>query len=182
MVKAVDPRRCHAWCLFRSRSQHFAVRVDCVSEIVPLDRLVRLPYGPPELLGLCSVRRDVIPVFDAGDSSATAGQDLQPVNSALILQAEQGAWGLGIHREGIVVDDPRTQDDESDSDEIVAPIEPVDELRRGDTTYTVIHPEKVWIKLRASVERWYHHRGPAASELAGSLSSAALLVAKGESA
>src|SRR5947209_17970221 len=103
MVKTVDERRSHAWCLFRSDSRHFAVRVDYVSEIVPLDRLVHLPYGPPELLGLCSVRRDVIPVFRVTASDSGEMEAAEPANSALILQAEQGAWGVAIHREGIIV-------------------------------------------------------------------------------
>jgi chemotaxis signal transduction protein len=144
-----------AWCLFRSQSRALAVPLDRVSEIVAVDRLVRVPLSPPELLGLCTVRREVIAVLRLDtEASQAGGQETRPT-AVLVLRGDQGRpWGIGINRDGITVLDETPADEEGNLLDPEARTPP-DVIRRGDDVYTVVHPDKAWAVVRAAVERWY---------------------------
>jgi chemotaxis signal transduction protein len=160
MISTADSRRSHAWCLFRSLSQPYAMRLDCVTEVVSVDRLVRLPLGPPELIGLCTIRRDVIPVIGLVDGRPGAVEFTAGTSAVLIVQAGQGTWGIGVNREGIsVVDESADGSDEpsAEPEEVSARASSV---RKGDIVYTVIHPELAWSSVRMAVERWYSQCRP----------------------
>jgi CheW-like domain len=160
MLNTPETRRSHAWCLFWSLSRPYAVRLDCVSEVVSVDRLVRLPLGPPELMGLCTIRRDVIPVVGLVDGRPAAVASVAGTTAVLILQAGQGTWGIGISREGIAVVDESAEGGDD------VRIEPADlpgresGIHKGDTFYAVIHPELAWSSVRTAVERWYGRFSP----------------------
>ena len=82
-----------AWCLFRSGARPYAVRLDAVAEIVDADGLVRLPLSPPRVLGLFTLRRDVVPVLRMaeGQDDDPGGPDTKLV--VLILRTEGGRLG-----------------------------------------------------------------------------------------
>jgi chemotaxis signal transduction protein len=144
-----------AWCLFRSFQQPYAIPLECVSEVVSVESLVRLPLGPPELLGLCTIRRDVIPVVGLIDGRpAEAGAHQNP-SAVLVIRAERETWGIGISREGIIVDDQQLGEDESAMAAGLGPRVQAESVRRGETSYTVIDPEALWRSVRGLVERWY---------------------------
>jgi chemotaxis signal transduction protein len=162
MVNIVDARRSHAWCLFRSLSQPYAVRLESVLEVVSVDRLVRFPLGPPELMGLCTIRRDVIPVIGLVDGRPAPVDAASGTTAVLILQAGQGTWGVGINREGIAVVDQSADTSAEPGAESAELEEGVAGIRKGDTIYTVIHTEQAWASVRTTVERWYSRFCPPA--------------------
>jgi purine-binding chemotaxis protein CheW len=160
MASAPDTTRPHAWCLFRSQSARLAIPLDRVGEVVAVDRLVPVPLSPPELLGLCTIRREVIPVvrLNCDDGQATA----QATRAATVLTVrteQHRLWGIGIHRDGITVFDEtiteegtpaaRSWDDDASNT-----------IRRGDELYTILHPDQTWAAVRGTVERWYRDSCP----------------------
>ncbi len=143
-----------AWCLFESASRLWAIPLENVAEIIAVDRLVRMPLCPPDLLGLCTLRREAIPVFWPVHDGSSAGV-LSPSHVVLILRVAQGLWGIPVLREGTVVhedDQPLgpanatgPEGSEADGDAIV----------RGKLTYRILDPEAAWHEARRSIERWY---------------------------
>lgn len=152
-----------AWCLFESSSRHWAVPLENVAEIIAVDRLVRMPLCPPDMLGLCTVRREAIPVFWPIHDEASAGT-LTPSHVVLILRVAQGLWGMPIVREGTTVleEDPglvgpppspargssgASASSEGDDD--------ASAIVRGKLRYRRLDPETAWHEARRSIERWY---------------------------
>lgn len=145
-----------AWFLFRCLDQPYAVRLESVSEIIPADRLIRLPLAPPELVGLCAIRRDIIPVVALPGGPSRPASSLDATSAVLVLHAEQGVWGIGISREGVAVVEAEPQEDR------LAPAPghpemPHRTICRCGSVYSVIHPERAWAGVRASVVRWYSY-------------------------
>ena len=89
------------WCVFRSGPRTYAVGLGAVAEIIEAESLVRLPLGPPCVLGYCTFRRDVVPVVRLADEPAEA--DPEARLTIMILRTEQGVWGVQIERGGAVV-------------------------------------------------------------------------------
>lgn len=145
------------WCLFKSDSRPFAVGVEAVAEVVEADKLVRLSLCPPEILGLCTVRRDIVPVLSLTPGPGAelhAGSDTDRRNIVLILHSEHGAWGIRIDREGTVVAegvlDPAAGAQAGPTGPAIAGT-----LRRGDQSHAVIDPARTWRNVRENVEAWY---------------------------
>jgi purine-binding chemotaxis protein CheW len=143
-----------AWCLFQSGSESYGLRLEVVAEVVEIERLVRLPHSPPQVVGLCSLRRDIIPIIRLNEDAAA---DTHPVGAKLLvlfLRTKKGTWGLRINAEGTIVA-------EEGLDEISRQVtERTDEptaLVRGDTSYRVIDPERTWQNVRDRVDDWYCH-------------------------
>jgi hypothetical protein len=93
-----------AWCLFRIDSRPYTVGLESVAEVVEAEGLVRLPLGSHRVLGLCTFRRDVVPVIAldpaAGPASDLARSDPRPL--VLILR---------IDRSGTIVAEARLEDE-----------------------------------------------------------------------
>lgn len=161
---AVNPTQTQAWCLFRSMSQSFAVPLDYVAEVVSVDQLLRLPLSPAEVIGLCTIRREVIPVVRLLDRENDPREPADLINAVLVLQAEQGLWGIGINREGIAVVEgfPGFIEPSARCENIAGA---AGTIRRGDLLHTVINPVRAWATLRASIERWYSRIGSSAPSL-----------------
>lgn len=146
------PRR--PWCLFKSDSRPFAVGLDAVAEVVQAERLVRLALCPPQVVGLCTVRRDIVPVLSL--TALEGGEEQEPEGRTvvLILRSEEGVWGIRADREGTAVadgqlDPAQTLQAERGGAAIVGT------LRRGDVAHAVIDPGQTWRNVREHVEAWY---------------------------
>jgi purine-binding chemotaxis protein CheW len=141
------------------------VGLEAVAEVVEADRLVRLAHCPPQVLGLCTVRRDIIPILSLAPAPTQAQVQTEAESEgpeaaresrlvALILRSDLGAWGIRIDREGTVVAD--------DAAVTLASSPGVDHgatvlgtLRRGESTHTIIDPVQTWHNVRGTVEAWY---------------------------
>jgi chemotaxis signal transduction protein len=153
-VSTPEPSTSRPWCLFKSDSRPFAVALEDVAEVVDVERLVRLSHSPPHILGLCSVRRDILPIvaLTLGPGGTERVVEVRPV--AMILRTSQGTWGIRIDREGTVVT-------EGAPDDIPVPAQAADGpaivglLHRGDQAHAVIDAEQTWRNVRTSVEHWY---------------------------
>ena len=144
------------WCLFRCGDSGYAVGLESVAEVVEVGRLVRLPHSPPRVLGLCSLRRELIPVIGLNDPrpDPLAAQSAAPAGRlVLILRTGRGTWAVQINDEGTIV----AEEGLDESTETPTPLGPVfmGTVRRGDSTYAVIEPEATWQNVRQSVEDWY---------------------------
>ncbi|HEV3164828.1 MAG TPA: chemotaxis protein CheW [Isosphaeraceae bacterium] len=157
MLKTEELTCSQAWCLFSSLGQAYAVRLESVSEIISVDRLIQLPLAPPELIGLCTIRRDIVPVVGLVDGRPAVVSGMQGMNALLVLQAEQGIWGIAINREGVAVVEatPEVQELALLPAGPTGTITSAGSIRKGDTAHAIINPEKAWSSVRASVERWY---------------------------
>jgi purine-binding chemotaxis protein CheW len=140
------------WCLFRCGRAAYAVGLEAVAEVVEVERLVRLPQSPPHVLGLCALRREVIPVvaLDRPEGGPAAAFGKLPV---LIVRTARGQWGVRIDAEGTAV-----------AEEPLDPAGPADDgsgaafvgtVRRDDTSYAALDPEATWSGLRRGIDEWY---------------------------
>ncbi len=138
-----------SWCLFRSRRAAYAVGLEAVAEVVEIERLVRLPQSPPHILGLCALRRDVIPVISLQST------DVEPPARLLvvILRTSQGAWGVSIDGEGTAVAEGVLEPSDSVACGGVGAI--IGVIRREGSAHAVIDPEGTWRRLRRGAEEWY---------------------------
>ncbi len=94
-----------SWCFFRSEAYPFAVELEVVAEVVQADRLIRLAHCPPQILGMCTVRRDVIPVLTLNPGAASTEPAPETPVVVLVIRSDQGMWGIRIDREGTAVGD-----------------------------------------------------------------------------
>jgi chemotaxis signal transduction protein len=161
------------FCLFRGDAGPMAVSLEFVAEILETDTLVRLPWSPPQVVGLCSHHREVVPVValrpldrDAGDDptsadaqAAPAGRDTERVRCddpsrrvVLILKTEHGAWGARVEagnpimsRESASYNSPR----ESTSGAVLIGV-----IRHEAISYRILDPEATWRRVRSEVGRW----------------------------
>lgn len=148
-----------AWCLFQSGARPYAVRLDAVAEIVDADGLVRLPMSPPRVLGLFTLRRDVVPVLrmTEGQDEDSGGPDTRLV--VLILRTEGGVWGIRVDRGTTVGVEETLIDPDAPPSAEDGPEGPRT-IVRGGTTFAVVDPESAWREVRATIEGWYgSHRG-----------------------
>ncbi len=152
------PRTRRAWCLFHSGARPYAVRLDAVAEIVDAGGLVRLPMSPPRVLGLFTLRRDVVPVLrmTEGRDDDTGGPHMKLV--VLILRTEGGVWGIRVDR-GTTVGVEETHSDLGGPPPEEGGHEGPRTIVRGGTPFAVVDPESVWREVRATIEGWYasHH-------------------------
>lgn len=140
------------WCCFRSGARTYAVDLKAVVEVIETEELVRLPRSPAVILGLCTFRRDVVPVVRLSDKADGEAGGHGRIN-VLILRTEQGLWGLRIDRSGTAVtEDVLHEEPVSTGGESLAPVL-LGVLRRGETVSAVIDPEPTWQRLRAAIER-----------------------------
>jgi chemotaxis signal transduction protein len=159
-VNVPDPsiRPTRPWCLFECGRTPFAVALDAVAEVVEVERLVRLPDNPPRVLGVCTLRREVIPVIDLRDPGAAwPGADTNERLVLVILKTARGTWAIRIDTEGTAVatealDEPARPATEGSGLVFLGSI------RRAETAHAVIDPEATWQRVRTLIEDWYCER------------------------
>ena len=142
------------WCLFHCGPASYAFGLESVAEAVEVECLVRLPQSPPRVLGMCTLRREVIPVIglDRHDAELTLYAAASKV-LVLILRSAHGTWAVRINAEGTVVAEEPLEESAPAGDS--AGLAFLGTVRRGDAGYAVIDPETTWRNVRQSVENWY---------------------------
>jgi chemotaxis signal transduction protein len=167
----IEPKR---WfCFFQSDTGPMAVSLESVAEVFETDTLVRLAWSPPQVVGLCSYHREVVPVVvlgehprvggeipteerdpspgadPAGDRSSVDGRGRSVV---LILKTEQGAWGIRVDsgntimsRETPAFHPPRMS--------VEGPVL-IGDVHLGETCHQILDAEATWRGLRSAVGRW----------------------------
>ena len=149
---AVPPSTTRPWCLFHCCGASYAVGLSAVAEVVEVERLVRLPHSPPRVLGLCALRREVIPIVSLDREDEPRADPFARL-LMLVLRTARGDWGVRIDAEGTAVAE----------EPLDAAIPPVDRpgvsllgtVRRGEAVYAAIDPEATWQSLRRGVDGWY---------------------------
>jgi chemotaxis signal transduction protein len=173
------------WCLFRTggrgRGGAFAVGLESVAEVVEVERLVGMPHSPPRVLGLCPLRRELIPAISLDDPDGGGGPSPAPSNPSphagrgkmvmLILRSTQGAWAVRIAPEGTeIVDEPLDAVEAAGTG--TGPTL-LGVIRRDGAAHAVIDAEETWRNVRAGVTSWYTDHwsreapGPGAGAAAG---------------
>jgi chemotaxis signal transduction protein len=171
-MKNVNPSKnepaTRSLCLFQSGSKTFAIGLEAVAEVIEVDRSVRLPHSPPNVLGMCVLRRDVIPVLDLAEGPQENGWSRPLAKSTvLLLKTSHGIWGVQISGEGIIVTDDSVESGMDRTDGASSGF-----VQRGETLYALIDPEATWLKMRTTVERWYSDYWGAESSAASQPTSA----------
>jgi purine-binding chemotaxis protein CheW len=178
-MKTPDATVAGAWCLIRINGRPLAVALHAVAEIVEAEELVRLPLCSPRILGLCTYRRDLVPVIDlshppdasesglgfgsgsgsglgpgSGSGSGSGPGSVEGRSVVLLLRSEHATWGIQIDRGGAIVAEGALDDRNTASAEAGGVIL-IGSIIRGDTAYAVIDAEATWRNVRDAVERWY---------------------------
>jgi chemotaxis signal transduction protein len=172
----VNPQREQWFCLFRGDTVPLGVSMESVAEVLQTDSLVRLPWSPPQVVGMCSYHREVVPVVTLGDLSREvskyhveerderdqAGANGSPrTNGAiedrtgcvvLILKTEHGAWGLRVDSANTIMSRESPEFDAPQMNASGAVL--VGSVCRAGTCYGIIDAEATWRGLRSSVGRW----------------------------
>jgi len=124
-------------------------------EVVECERLVRLPHSPPRVLGLCTLRRELLPVIglerdDEPGSDRATGKRL-----LLVLRTSRGTWAVPVAGEGTAVAQGAI-DDPCPAPDTGAPwLTFLGTVRRGETVHAAIDLEATWSRVRDGVETYY---------------------------
>lgn len=104
----VEPASEYRSLVFRVAGRAYACDVSAVREVVPLDRVTRIPGAPAAILGLINVRGSVVTVVNAAAL-------LHPADAArplsMVLLVDVGSRGVGLAAER-VADVRALRDDE----------------------------------------------------------------------
>ena len=79
--------------VFRVAGRAYACPVSAVREVVPLDRLARLPGAPASILGLINVRGSIVTVVNA---AALLHPNAAARPLSMVLVVDVGARGVGL--------------------------------------------------------------------------------------
>jgi len=165
-----------SYCLFDGDAGPMAVSVDSVAAVLDTESLVRLVWSPPQVIGLCPYRREVVPVISIGRTAGERGagreraEDSNPDDGAetsaaedareeknrcvvLILRTEHDAWGLRIDHAGTLIsrECPDFQPPRLDEHGSVL----IGTLLRAATRYPILDAAATWRGLRSAIARWY---------------------------
>jgi chemotaxis signal transduction protein len=159
-----------------------AAPAESVAAVLEMDRLVRLAWSPPRIVGLCPFRGEVIPIVRlrtpssgvgiglAGGSAGAAGSDsvaasvadsIQVRNVLLILRSARGAWGVVSDSAWTIMSQecPQAHPPRQDDDGPVL----VGVIEHAGILYEILDPEATWQSLRSAILRWYGRPGETAT-------------------
>jgi purine-binding chemotaxis protein CheW len=144
-----------------------------VAEVIETDKLVRLAWSPPRVVGLCSYRREVIPIVTLGAFTCDGRVELpgrgKPVGASsvswaqvdidqptrfvvLIVKTEHGIWGIRVESENVIMSqEPANQDVRRMNAN--GPVF-VGTVHHEGTCYEILDAEATWRGLRSAVGRW----------------------------
>ncbi len=150
-----------SFCLFHCEGQAFAVAVASVAEIAEVDALVRISLCPPQIAGLCPYHRQVVPVVSFAHAIAqetVPDAEIRPAAGpsrvvVLILDTNQGLWGIMIDRKGVSISSRRPERTEprERSDGVVT----AGHIEHQGVVYSLLDAEHTWHGLRNAVAGWY---------------------------
>lgn len=83
--------------VFRVSGRAYACQVSAVREVVPLERVTRMPGAPVTVLGLINVRGSIITVVNAGALLHPGDAD-RPLRMVLITDVGERGVGLAVER------------------------------------------------------------------------------------
>jgi purine-binding chemotaxis protein CheW len=101
------------WCVFRLGSRYFAVAVKLLREVVEVPSLTSVPLAPPELLGLFSLRGQVVPLLDL--QNLILKQPSPPTPLAALVEWENQRAGLTLDEVLGLVNFPELPDETTTS-------------------------------------------------------------------
>jgi purine-binding chemotaxis protein CheW len=87
----------------RIGSQWFGIAIDSVIEVLHLVALTELPAAPPDVLGLLTVRRQVMPVIDLRRRFAAGDAALYMDTPLIAVRTAEGPLGLVVDEAADVV-------------------------------------------------------------------------------
>jgi len=153
-LKTLEATAAQSWCLVRIDTQPFAVALSAVAEIVEAEALVRLPLCSPQVLGLCTYRRELLPVIELSKGPPATPGPLEGRPVVLILRSEHGMWGIKIDRGVVIVaevplDEPGPLPAGSDGAVVIGSI------TRNDVSHSVIDADATWRNVRDMIESRY---------------------------
>ena len=150
-----------SFCLVSCQTKPLAVAVENVAEVLELDSFVRISLCPPAIAGLCPYHGQVVPVAAlSGDLAPptekvpqSRGSGKAVRESVLILQTEQGLWGLRVDRGGTIVIAARPSRHEPvmDADGSVT----VGLIRHAGSDHALLDAAATWRALREMVVHGY---------------------------
>ncbi len=157
-------------CLFASNARPLAVDLEVVDGVVEFDTLIGIPLCPPQVLGLSSYHREVVPVVQIEGQTPEVAEEPGAKLIALILRGKHGHWGLRIDQGKVTIVDAPSRSPAG------APLPPPLEsgwptiagrFERTGETFDILDPEGSWRGLRDRIEHWYRlvgGRGPLPNE------------------
>src|SRR5262245_10057281 len=99
------------YCLFRCNAKPYGVAVEAVAEVVEVPTLVRISHCSTRIAGLCAFHREVVPVVSLSNEAHRVDRSAVEwrargrlvTESLLILQTEQGLWGIRVDADGTLI-------------------------------------------------------------------------------
>ena len=143
-----------ALCLFQCSGHPLAIRLESVAEVLEVNRIVRLPLAPAEILGLCILRREVIPVVAIRRPERERSMRASTSALVLILRGDRGAWALKIDPTGTIVATEQTVAPPLDMD-VGSSLVQRGTLSRHGMNYAVIDHDATWRSLKERIEGAY---------------------------
>ena len=161
------------FCLFRGDAGPMAVPVESVAEVLETVTLVPLAWSPPQVVGMCSYHREVVPVVKLGplphevgeevpseqdqtaaiDAAGAMAGNAEPARCVvLILKTEHGAWGIRVDSENTIMsqESPQWRSPRISANGPVL----IGIVRLAGTSYRIVDAEATWRALRTAVGRW----------------------------
>jgi chemotaxis signal transduction protein len=159
--------------LFRGDAGPMAISVESVAEVLETDTLVPLAWSPPQVIGMCSYHREVVPVVtlsplprDDGEEPLRGQDPTIPIDATgdmigidernrcvvLILKTEHGAWGIRVDAENTIMsrESPECHSPRMSANGPVL----IGIIRLEGICYPIIDAEATWRGLRSAVVRW----------------------------
>jgi chemotaxis signal transduction protein len=86
------------YCVFQANDSVWAIAAASVREIADTAPIVVVPEAPSEVVGVCHIRMEFVPVLSLPGLLGEAGGDRQNAAFLLILDGGEGPWALPIQR------------------------------------------------------------------------------------
>jgi chemotaxis signal transduction protein len=161
------------FCLFRGDAGPMAISVESVAEVLETNTLIRLAWSPPQVVGMCSYHREVIPVIKLGPLQGDGEEVIEhgilrkvAINSVqasdgfdepsrcivLILKTERGAWGIRVDSKNPIMspESPEWDSPRVNSNGLVL----IGSVRLAGICYDIVDAEATWRGVRSAVVRW----------------------------
>lgn len=86
------------YCVFQAGDAIWAIAASSVREIADAAPIVAVPEAPAELIGVCHIRMEFVPVLSLHGLLGEGLHDHPPAEFLLILNSGEGPWALPIQR------------------------------------------------------------------------------------